>query len=338
MTVGWCLGVVVVAQSGHLAELVTEYRTGDAERAIALFRQWVERDVLRESEQLGSMGDARVRAALAVLHSETMFMTSSALGEVHFQRASVLVETLLQEAEASGDAALRVFCRDWYLNSQVRTWPWLRRRFSDDPVVSLAYGTFLEYWSPRADGRGGGTYGFQIGEPAIGTSHGQFGPEVFQAVGELRATLELAPNMVEARVRLGRVLWQLDRWGEAERELQQAIREAEALPAPTMAYLAGLFLGQLHEERTRMEDARRAYERALAVYPNGQAVALALGRLLVATGRESAGWGIVTQTLRMPPIVPDPWTLYFSHHFNAAGPERALRYKALRAHLPRQNY
>ena len=270
-------------------------------------------------------------AALALFHREVALAGSSAWA-THGERYDALIADVLERTPVNARELL-VFCRDVLLEGTPGDdWPWLYRTFPDDPIVTLAHGKWLEYWMPRIDSTRPTEYGFMIGPVIAITSHGKFGREAPEAIATLRKALEQAPQMVEARVRLGRVLWQLDRRDEAAGELRQAMSEA-AGREPTMAYLAGLFLGQVHEEQKLTDEAEQAYRSGLAGYPIGQVIPMLLGRLLVATGRDAQGWTTVSKAIAVPAESADPWTVYFTD--SKGGTELRARLKALRSRLPR---
>jgi tetratricopeptide (TPR) repeat protein len=103
-----------------------------------------------------------------------------------------------------------------------------------------------------------------------------------RARSSLEAAAAADPNLDEARLRLGRIQWRL---GEAER----ARASFEAVIArggdPGQGYLAHLFLGRVHEDARRHEDAEREYRAALDAFPQAQVAAVALGHVLHVTGR-----------------------------------------------------
>lgn len=172
---------------------------------------------------------------------------------------------------------------------------------------------------PRIANAGPNSYGFQLGPAVIGTSHGRFGPEAFEAVGVLRKLVGDFPTLAEARLRLGRVLWQLDRWTDAEAEFQRLLAYTE--PAVSQwTYLAGLFYGQLLEERGRHTEAKAAYERADAVF-SGQSARLRLYRLSVHIG-EPLPASFVSSLGSEEGL--DPWSSYFAGTYGAYGVPQEL--------------
>jgi len=190
----------------------------------------------------------------------------------------------------------------------------VRSRFADDPAAQLAAGTWAEFWmGPIIEGGSADSYWFQTMERAVAhSSHGAFGPEWLWAEDSFRRALSLDPQLVEARLRLGRVYSLLDRRNDAERELLQAQKDAARAGNATVGYLAAVFLGQLYEKTDRTEPALAAYRVAVALYPSGQVGPLALSRLLVASGSGAEGWEAGAQAVErvQARASPDPWVTY----------------------------
>lgn len=188
------------------ASLFREYRLGDADRAVDMFKNWDARRVGREARLPSGQDDAWSMAALALLHHEAAVAEGSRAWQIHSDRYRSISADLLAQAPAD-HRELREFCRD----------------------LLLVYGP-VDEWP-----------------------------------------------------------WQLDRREEAVRELRQAMAEA-AGREPAWVYLAGLFLGQVHEEQKLTDEAEQAYRSGLAAHPTGQVIPMLLGRMLVANGRDAEGW------------------------------------------------
>lgn len=320
------------APFASLDEVFREYVTGDPDRAVVQLAVWDSRRVKNESSAIAEGMDRNTKLALALLHYE-----AGSVAGMRFQpqadAAERLVDEVRLEAQHAGDTVAQELCRDVsLLRAGSQNWRYLRKQYPGDPVVTLAYGRWLEYWAPHVD-NGPDGYGFMIGPVLLRTSHGQFGQEAFEAVGTLRLALEQNPDVVEARVRLGRVLWQLDRRDEAERELVRGKADASSLGLPHWGYLAGVFLGQVHEENQHLVDAEKAYRDAAAVLPTGTIAVLRLSRLLVSTDREAEGWRLLATALEAGSTGPDPWVAYFTDQRD--GVERKARDRALRQRLLR---
>ncbi len=88
------------------------------------------------------------------------------------------------------------------------------------------------------------------------------------------------PDLHEARLRLGRVLFHLNRSKPGRARFEEVLARSDD---PILLYLAHLFLGRIHEEDGHLEEAEREYKAALALRPFSEpaSVALAHVRLLL---------------------------------------------------------
>jgi len=148
----------------------------------------------------------------------------------------------------------------------------------------------------------------------LSTSHGRFGPFRKDAEHFFRQALSLVPDLAEAHLRLGRVLYLVDRPREADAEWQDALRHARSHRDTFVAYLASLFLGRLDEDEQHFSTAVDHYREALAIDPAGYTARLSLGRLLVTLGQDSEGWATIREGLKLAnksaPTSRDPWSAY----------------------------
>jgi tetratricopeptide (TPR) repeat protein len=161
-------------------------------------------------------------------------------------------------------------------------------------------------------------------------THGPIGPERQTAEWAFRKVLELDPTMVEARLRLGRLLHMLDLDREAEEHLSRALEEGRAAKHLFVTHLAAFFLGELHEEAERMDDAIAHYRMALEVYPRAHTAALALGQALVRSGRPDEGWPAARSMFdgesRATPAPLDPYAIYrAAQHYQSASRVEQMR-------------
>ena len=101
----------------------------------------------------------------------------------------------------------------------------------------------------------------------------------------------------EARLCLGRVLTLSYRDADAQAQLGRAAAKAPDDAEPTTGYLAALFLGQLHEEAGRSDAAVSSYQLAISRNPTTVVGRLALGQLLIRSGRPDEGWDLVRQAV-----------------------------------------
>lgn len=81
------------------------------------------------------------------------------------------------------------------------------------------------------------------------------------------------PNLVEARLRLGRMLWRLGRPEAARAALEEVLAKHAEAP---QQYLAHLFLGRILEDRDEVAAAEEHYRVALAMQPLSEIAAVAV--------------------------------------------------------------
>jgi tetratricopeptide (TPR) repeat protein len=135
-----------------------------------------------------------------------------------------------------------------------------------------------------------------------------------------------APDLAEARIRLGHVLGRLGRPADAVQQLTRAVTDDKVL-----RYYAALLLGRELDAAGRRADAIAAYERASAIDPSAQSPRLALSELAARAGERSvaapAALAAIAATRDGEPA--DPW---WSYHV-AAGRSVTARFNELIALL-----
>jgi tetratricopeptide (TPR) repeat protein len=326
-------------------QLFDRYRTGDADHAATAFAAWSEDRVDRDAKLIAPVSDDWTLAALAVLHTEAGFRNDTFgrfrkgtpnfinLGswglekvfERHAFTSYQIVDDLLARAKDEEDARLVAFSRSWYIVAVSYCLRWqldcagglfqkALHEFKDDAEIALLNGATAE---ALMTGLSKDFLGMQLGSTGMGeisTSHGIFGPERQEAEYALRRALKLDPSLVEARVRLGRVLFMLDRNQEARQELEQARQAARAQKHLFASYLSALFLGELAEHEDDLAGAIPFYREAVATYPRAHTAAVALGQALVRSGLSGAGWPAARSMFgdegRGGTAVLDPWSVY----------------------------
>jgi hypothetical protein len=100
-------------------------------------------------------------------------------------------------------------------------------------------------------------------------------------------TLQIDPGRGFARLRLGRVLWRL---GELDPALA-SLRDADHV------YLAHLFLGRLHQDAGRGQEAIAEYRLAAALHPSALSASTALSNALVVAGDADGARQVLRQGL-----------------------------------------
>jgi VWFA-related protein len=82
-------------------------------------------------------------------------------------------------------------------------------------------------------------------------------------------------------------------------------------PDPQIRYLGALVRGQLLRLANRPDEAKRAYDDALTVWPSGQAARVALISVLIHLGRGEEAADLAEQVLTAPGLLGDPWWIYW---------------------------
>ncbi len=126
-----------------------------------------------------------------------------------------------------------------------------------------------------------------------------------EAEKHFRAAFSAAPNRLEVRLRLGRVLQERNMLAEARTLLTPLTGSADA----RLAYLALLFLGGVEDADRHPDVALATYDRAAALLPAGQAARLAASELRHRRGdrREAAAAVLVGAG---DAVDFDPWWTY----------------------------
>jgi VWFA-related protein len=164
----------------------------------------------------------------------------------------------------------------------------LIKEYPQDPDARLARGRADEFGlyllglvaqAPRAEEAEMSASSFDLnryqrsraGSPVAG------GPETYRrsAIACYREALRLEPRLVEAQLRLGRVLW-------LDGKIDEAVQELTAVASgksPEARQLAHLLLSRIEDERGRLPDALAHAEAAVAARPLWQSGRLALADL-----------------------------------------------------------
>jgi tetratricopeptide (TPR) repeat protein len=312
-----------------LAALIARCQRGDPGGAAAEFATWDARRVAVEASVPAGTDDVTL-ATLVVLHTGAAILQGAFGGtniqprtdSPHYPAARQLVGILANRAKAR--PKLRAFSSNWYVLAS-SLWCAGRRYvdaeralraghgpLGDDPDFLLAVATANEALMGPYPTPGDATLAYRAAGSSTRfnasdmkqTSLGLVTPDCADAESRLRKALALNPGLVEARLRLGHVYSVLNRYSDARAEFERVLADAPRANHPFAACLAALFLGELHEQAGRNDDAKKAYELAIELEPADQAAHLALGRLLVATGRADEGWAVVRRMLGGPGGAP----------------------------------
>ena len=105
--------------------------------------------------------------------------------------------------------------------------------------------------------------------------------------------LALNPQLGEAHLRLGRVLWSTGRFSEARSALTQALGKTEG----DLRYLAHLFFGRVLEDTDDLQGATLHYTLACSRQPTAQTSAMALAHALSARGQADQAREVLERVL-----------------------------------------
>jgi tetratricopeptide (TPR) repeat protein len=311
------------------AEALTRYSSGDFSGGVAILNQLPEtaiHDAITKRWRrpvLSDAGSIRELRTAILAHTETWFVNAATEPfreyDVQFEAARSLVRTLFRATEAnqSGPAVERRFVRNWYLSVAAflqgqmkvgRARVYLaegKRMFPRDAELLLLDGAGHEMLTDLTVAT------IQIydsaGRPSS-TEEVNVDKELRQAAEMLSAAVAADPGLLEARLRLGRVLYKRGDLAGAARELEAA---RESTKQPEIKYLATVFLGLLCAGRGELDRAASLYREAIAVVPDGQAAYIGLSEVEYLTGRVDQAAAVMSQLLARV-LKDDPLWLYQS--------------------------
>jgi tetratricopeptide (TPR) repeat protein len=125
-----------------------------------------------------------------------------------------------------------------------------------------------------------------------------------------RRALHADPGLVEARVRLGRLLDVRKRHEEAEQELATAL---EAKPAGELLFYAHMFAGRAAQHLGKLDAAADHYRQASALFPGAQSALLAQSQAALLKSDASSALAFVHKLDAIPSTIEerdDPWWVY----------------------------
>jgi hypothetical protein len=176
-------------------------------------------------------------------------------------------------------------------------------RFPDDPELLLARGSLYEL-----------QLALQLVDGSLATQI--YTPETLMgwrstlemARADFAKAVRLAPMLLEARLRLGRVRLLAGDEDDARREFATILANGRAPAA--LRYLAHLFDGARAESDKQWADARQAYEQARLLIPDAQSALLGLSRLADVSRDAATARHWVDSSLSAPSDRVDPWWQY----------------------------
>lgn len=315
-------------------QLVTAYASTAAQAAAALagwppevrrsaaqsFRQETTREIQLANDQRVSAATPDGRRAIlaaALLHTEAAFaQPGREAGDLEIARGLL---DLLEDQEAKRRWLLLVghrFQNASRLEEAVKLYEEGLKLGPQDAGLHLALGSVEEIRAALGLGTAISAYSvFGPSGPPVGSER----LTTFQAKAErercarlahahYRTALAADPGLVEARLRLGRVLHRLGRTDDAIGQLTQVVAEQ---PDSRTLVLAHLFLGAIHEGVGRLPQAVQHYRKALEADPRSQTAAVALSYALGRSGERSESAEILRAALAPGRrSSADAWLLY----------------------------
>ncbi len=278
------------------------YVSGDRDGAVAAAAALSERELREQVEALRSLWKrARVCAPCAesvawqqapvpaalMLHTDCSLSTGRGRTSARsHESAAVAIATLMKD-----DPARHAFARRWYEavagvvqgeNRWGEALDWAERgieAFPSSAELLLALGAIEETIGAEATPRWPeGLVDPNARQTQLNLARLLEVREHLQRAHRvLRDAVAADPSLLEARLRLGRVAWRLGKPAEARVALAEVLARSRARDT---VFLAHLFLGRLHEDADRLDDAARSYEAALALHTRCQSARLALSHVL----------------------------------------------------------
>lgn len=279
-------------------ELIARYRREDERReAVRELVTWPRSSVRDAVRGLDSQSVPPVsRLAAMLLHGDAGILArwrgDAELSDLHFQAGLTIVGDL-----AGGDSERSA--RRWLLaialfqasqgdvGSVTELLDQALDRFPDDPQLLLVSGQVAEYlatpefrgWAPSRKLEAGRRRG---SEEAMRQSS-EMRARLSEAEADYRRALDADSSLLEARLHLGRVQHVRGQLSEA-RESLEAVSSAQPSDA-SLAYMANLLLGGVHESAGELERAAACYREAVETDPSSEVAVLALAHATHRLGR-----------------------------------------------------
>jgi tetratricopeptide (TPR) repeat protein len=290
------------------SEAVRAYQRGD-ERGAQSVLQWSRRDLQRVVPQVLTGRDRSFAEAAVVLHTELAvngMIEGLSAGPLHLDLADTLVRSMRSPQEAS---ALE-FTERWYGFAASlflgRTNPEGARLFIErglklfprSPRLHMVSGVIQELVAHLANPECTGPRCDSV----------PVSSRLSFAESEYRLALEGDPRLMEARLRLGRVLFLRNQRKPARQELDAVTKDSTDA---RLLYLGHLFLGGLDVFENDLPRARREHEAALQAAPEYLTPYIALSFVEQMSGRESHAREVLAISATLPKmLVNDPWRDY----------------------------
>jgi tetratricopeptide (TPR) repeat protein len=307
---------------------LASYRAGDLAAAFGKLQEMGELEVKEVTKRLMLPGVAaganwpRLLTTAILLHTEAFLIRTEAggavAGDTYILSARALVRLVLhlaQDGQPGIGERERTFVRDWYLllvayqhgRAEIG---WSRayldealKSFPKDPHLTLARGSDHEMLS---DLSAGFIDHVDVAGRFIRQSSVDADDELREAIRNIEQAVALEPGLMEARLRLGRLLYRRGDLDRAAKELEAA-RQLAWLDE--LRYLALVFRGMVESARGSYDQADSTYTDALRLVPTGQTAAIAKAETAYLRGRVGEAAAIMQATLQQAKKA-DPWWNY----------------------------
>jgi len=299
------------AEMEHYQELLTAYAEGDSaasiDAVIALSRQRLARDRTGLTSALASINkrgldplvpwDARRYASAVMLHTDAgLRLAGDTYGRETYDQFQVAAD-LLQLGVTCAPDRFRALAPRWYValsrvlrdRTAMRAAEALleigRTRLEGDPAILLESGLLAEsiatiFALSQIDSRSSWVAGGDGGVVRRVADRRQ--AWLNDALAWLKRASELEPGNDDVLLHLGRV--RALRFEDAE-ALSTLRAVLERTSSDETAYLAGIFIGAVHDRQDRLGDAIAAYRAAVGKLPGGHAGRVGLADVLRRSGR-----------------------------------------------------
>lgn len=307
----------------EFASLVTQYRRGDVQGAIASLARWPSARLRTQTRSGGDASglDVPQTEAAVMMHSDAAMLLAAVdprLSRQQLEAAQALATTLPDEGPAGFRQRWHAYAVGPHL---IQHDLHVAQRAVDEGVgrlprsadLLLMKGTLLELTarSETADfrGRWSVTSGInRIADPAVA----RIEDTLVAAANVYVRALGLDPSLMSARLRLGWVYGINHSNAHAREQLRMV---TNGTSSRELRYLAHLFLGGLADIEGNFEGAYDEYEAAHAIHPDAQSACIALMRVARLTGRTDLEQELLARYPARPRTGEDPWW-YFSMGFD----------------------
>ncbi|MGE0455556.1 MAG: hypothetical protein AB7Q30_18615 [Vicinamibacteria bacterium] len=327
-------GAPHAAVDDSLADLAARYRDGERAASLHAIEAWKAERIKQETRLFlrtrlpsGQPGDPALVLAASLMFAQSGLTLAGSSLERAWTQLDASAELLRAAARRRDCEACDACSRGLFLLGGLAFHNTLElsrgqdlladgvERFPADPELWTALGAIQETAASLR------TFGGATGpitpaaRPKSLRIEGDAGPfrlrlpeaSLSRAEDHLARALQLAPDLVEARLRLARV--RILR-GHAADALPHLAFVGERAPLASRRYLALLFRARAHEQLGDLAAAADAYRTALGVAPAASAARVGLGRSLTLLGEPSLAQETFAEAMALSDATPDPWWSY----------------------------